>query len=404
MKQTGMILIGAAFCATLAACGGGSDNPAMGDRQASNGIAVGEPNGGAPVVSEFIKLAQDASCAATRNNLFVVDSKYVLWDRAGECADNAASLKLMGPAPGAVLCEAADGIAGPRSSCSDDKLLPLFDTMRKNVDKPDLGLGSSHRVEYVPFLPKAETSLSFTPLVDDSYSKIAQPRQVVVRDAAAWAALWAEHGQARPLPEVDFSRHMLVGVFAGSTANACQTSFVAHIVSRGGKLVVDYVERDTSQVEACAQVAGQPVQIVQVARVDAPVEFSKVPVQRLAIQTLDQRAYSYVTTPRELVVRDRAAWAALWAEHAGASAVPEVDFASKMVIGVFLGTRPNGCYRTSIERLTLTGDKLVALHVDTEPGPDVACTQAITMPAHLVVVERSERPVTFERLVRTLRP
>ncbi|MCC2970712.1 protease complex subunit PrcB family protein [Massilia sp. IC2-476] len=403
MKQTGFILIGAAFCATLAACGGGSDSPAMPDRLAGNGIAVGEPNGGAPVVSEFIKLAQDASCATTRNNLFVVDGKYVLWDRAGECADNAAALKLMGPTPGAVLCEAADGIAGPRSSCSDDKLLPLFDTMRKNVDKPDLGLGSSHRVDYVPFLPKPDTSLSFTPLVEDSYSKIAQPRQVVVRDAAAWAALSAEHGQARPLPEVDFSRHMLVGVFAGNTADACTTSFVAHIVSRGGKLVVEYVERDTSQVEACAQVVGQPMQIVQLARVDAPVEFSKVTIERLAFRTLDQRAYSRIATPRKLVVRDGATWAALWAEHAGATVVPDVDFDSKMVIGVFLGSRPSGCYGTSIERLTLTGDKLMVVHVDTEPGPGVACTQAFTSAAHLVVVDRSERAVSFEALVRTLK-
>jgi hypothetical protein len=58
--------------------------------------------------------------------------------------------------------------------------------------------------------------LQFVPLLQDDYSGIAEARNVVIRDAAALAQWWNAHYVGRspvpPLPQVDFTRSMVVGV------------------------------------------------------------------------------------------------------------------------------------------------------------------------------------------------
>lgn len=145
-------LIGAAqmlAALSLMGCGGGSG--AALDRLAGQGMA----NGALPANAEFIARAQAASCADLSNRLFMIDRRMVFWDRAGHCADNAYGRNLYGMTPQVVLCSVSDSIAGPRSSCVDDQARALFDLIVTNLDKGDLGLGSSHQVEAIVIPPKA---------------------------------------------------------------------------------------------------------------------------------------------------------------------------------------------------------------------------------------------------------
>jgi hypothetical protein len=141
------------------------------------------------------------------------------------------------------------------------------------------------------------------------------------------------------------------------------------------------------------------MQMVVVERSDAPVEFVKAKAVSVKVRTLDQTTRSGVNEARDVVVRDRAAWSALWAEHAGNAQLPEVDFDKQMVIGVFLGRKEGGCYTVDINDVSLSGNKLTVHHKDTVPGPLVLCTPAITSPAHLVVVDRTDAQVVFGKEV-----
>ncbi|QOY95761.1 hypothetical protein IM543_07970 [Massilia sp. UMI-21] len=276
MSLVGRTLVTAAVAGlVLAACGGGNiDGSTVTSRQAGQGITVGEPNGGVPVVSEYIQMAQEASCASTRNKLYVVDSKYVLWDRAGNCADNAYGQVLMGPTPQAVLCSAGQTIAGPRTSCTDATLRPLFDTMLENLDKADLGLGAGHQVEPVDFLPKSGSPIAYQTIVSERFSKIATPREVVIKDAAAWTALWAEHaGSEVALPKVDFSRQMVIGVFRGAQPDGCRTTAISAVDFRDGKLNVLYVDTVPGPGMVCSMAVVHPAALVIVNRSEAPVHF-----------------------------------------------------------------------------------------------------------------------------------
>ncbi len=406
MSMVGRTLVTAAVVGvTLAACGGGSDgSTVMKNQQAGQGIAVGEPNGGVPVVSEFIKMAQEASCASTRNNLFVVDGKYVVSDRADYgCYDAAYSVSLMGPTPQAVLCSSNQTIAGPQTSCTDASLRPLFDTILKNLDKADLGLGAGHKVEPVSFLPKSGTPVAFKTVVSDTFSNIETPREVVIKDAAAWSALWAEHSKTRVVaPEFDFSRNMLVAVFAGSGNAGCGSFDVVYVGAKDGKLLVEYEYRDMSPVATCLAVVTQPMRVVAVPKVDAPVEFRKIVSPYFNFTTIGAEVRTNIHTQRNVVIRDESAWATLWAEHAGPGvAVPKVDFSKQMVIGAFRGGMPSTCHNSGIRDVSFRDGKLKVGIVDTGPAPGVACGMMIVYPAHLVVVNRTEAPVEFVTENRT---
>ncbi|MGH8855075.1 MAG: hypothetical protein ACREWI_12445, partial [Telluria sp.] len=329
--------------------------------------------------------------------------KYVLWDRAGDCADNAYGQTLMGATPQAVLCTAGDSIAGPRTSCTDASLRPLFDTMLANLDKADLGLGAGHKVEQVRFLPKSGTPVAFKEFVSESFSNIATPREVVVKDAAAWATLWAEHSKTQSAPQFDFTRNMLVAVFSGGGNAGCRSYGVVYVGSHNGKLVVEVEDHDVSPVALCPAVVTQPMRVVSVPRLDAPVEVRKIVTDYINFRSVEPLLRTQVKTERDVVVRDEAAWASLWAEHAGKDvALPKVDFSKEMVIGVFRGAQPDGCRSTWIETLGFENGKLKIGYVDTVPGKDIACTMAIVYPAHLVIAARSEAPVEFNQNIRTI--
>lgn len=386
---------------SLAACGGGGGSSSSSTSAAAGGkgIAVGEPAPGAPAREEFIAQARKADCAEQRNRLFIIDNELVLWDRAGNCADMSWNATLYRLTPGAMLCTAGDTIAGPRTTCTDERYRPLLDTAVANLGKDDLGLGGAHKVEAVPFIK--DGTLPFAPLVQDQYSGIAQPRNVVVRDRAGLETLWNAHYLGRspvpPLPDVDFKRSMVVGVFAGSQAAGCQSAAVATVEGENDKVVVGYEISTLMTVAPCAQAPGAPMALAVVDRHEGEVAFVDTTPEHMAFTSVDLESNSAVTTPETVVVRDAAAWTELWTRHKSrllpALPVPQVDFNRYMVIGVFTGTKPNGCYGTTVTDVYRSGRKIHVARTDRQPAEGTLCTQALTTPSHLIMVERSDLPV-----------
>jgi hypothetical protein len=102
-------------------------------------------------LAAFKQLARNEPCADIRNHLFLIDDQLVFWDVAGNCADASYSQTLYGSSPDQTLCTLHDSIAGPMTSCQDERYRELFDIIAANLDQPDLGLGSDHAVQSVPF-------------------------------------------------------------------------------------------------------------------------------------------------------------------------------------------------------------------------------------------------------------
>jgi protease stability complex PrcB-like protein len=107
-------------------------------------------------------------------------------------------------------------------------------------------------------------------------SAIDEPRQVTVRSEADWAALWKENGAGGPLPAVDFSREMVVGVFAGTRPTAGYGVEIVRAVDASGTLIVDYVETAPGRDRVAAQILTAPFHLVAIPKHEGMVTFRKV--------------------------------------------------------------------------------------------------------------------------------
>ncbi|HXG23114.1 MAG TPA: protease complex subunit PrcB family protein [Chthonomonadales bacterium] len=108
---------------------------------------------------------------------------------------------------------------------------------------------------------------------------------------------------------------------------------------------------------------------------------------------------SSILKPRQVVVRDVKAFAALWKEHTAGvtvpASLPKVDFKKFDVVAVFLGSKPTGGYSVEIGdvRRDRKGATIpVTIH---KPGPGSIVTQAFTYPFAMRAVPKLPKAVKF---------
>ncbi|HEY5801791.1 MAG TPA: protease complex subunit PrcB family protein [Burkholderiaceae bacterium] len=411
----------------LAACGGGASTasgPMLTDRLAGQGgtqssttqtstvsdtttVTVSTPLATGP----FVDVAKAASCSNVKNNLSVIDNKYVFWDRAGQCADNSYGYTLYGATPDKILCEQYDSIAGPRTTCRDESARSLFDTIVKNTGTTDLGLGSSHQVQPVTFSSSANPviigGMPERNVAQGWVSNIKTARNVVIYDAAALRALWLEHrGNADELPTVDFEKFMVLGVFTGEREGACHAVNIDG-ATKGNKGSIDVVYSEHDMSATCRVTADaakpSPFHLFKVETQRLPVDFHRVNLNDQPMTEIDAPNGLHFTEPAEVVVKDAAAWTALWNSHlkpgTPATAAPAVDFSKFMVIGVALGQKAVPCHELRIEAVERTAANLTVhyTHRDFTPVCLVAVGTPPAFPKYFVTVPRSDLPVVFKK-------
>ena len=113
------------------------------------------------------------------------------------------------------------------------------------------------------------------------------------------------------------------------------------------------------------------------------------------LATVARGSMSSIDEPYQAVVRSQADWTALWARHGAGTPAPAVDFKARMVVGVFLGSRPTAGYAVEIVDVRRVDDGLVVEYRETAPAPDRMVAQVITAPFHLVSFERQDGAVKF---------
>ena len=103
----------------------------------------------------------------------------------------------------------------------------------------------------------------------------------------------------------------------------------------------------------------------------------------------------------EVIVRDEAAWKALWAKvHANVDpppALPSVDFAKDTVIAVFLGERKSGGYAVEVASVERAGDGALVVVREKGPKPGAITAAMITSPYQIVSIPRVPGEIRFRR-------
>jgi hypothetical protein len=115
----------------------------------------------------------------------------------------------------------------------------------------------------------------------------------------------------------------------------------------------------------------------------------------LPLTVIAQGPLSDIVLARQVVVRDETAWQALWKEHGVTKLPPKVDFSTDMVLGVFLGSRPQSGYGVQISRAYMDGGSLVVEYVVRKPEPGAMTAQVVTAPYILVQVPERAGAVRF---------
>lgn len=115
-----------------------------------------------------------------------------------------------------------------------------------------------------------------------------------------------------------------------------------------------------------------------------------------SLTTIARGDGSGIVEPRRTIVRDAAAWRALWAAHAGpGSEAPVVDFGSHMVAAAFAGQRPTPGYQIELTALRREGVALVIVMDERMPAPGTIAPQMIVTPFHIAALPRYDGDVRF---------
>lgn len=118
-------------------------------------------------------------------------------------------------------------------------------------------------------------TVPFVTVAQGASSQILEPRNITVRTAAEWQALWKAH-DSRPAPGVDFSQSIVVGVFLGLRRTAGFSVEITAINAKNAGAVVQYAERRPSAGAATAQVLTSPFHLVSMPRDIRTIEFLRI--------------------------------------------------------------------------------------------------------------------------------
>jgi hypothetical protein len=115
-------------------------------------------------------------------------------------------------------------------------------------------------------------------------------------------------------------------------------------------------------------------------------------------RTIEKGDQSNIDEARQVLVRTDAEWTTLWRQHHPDKPRPAVDFSKEMIVGVFMGSRPNAGFSTTILSATAANGALIVRYAEKVPAPGRISAQILTFPYHLVAIPKAAvTDVKFEK-------
>jgi len=120
-------------------------------------------------------------------------------------------------------------------------------------------------------------SVVFTSVAKGDASEQQTARQVTVRTAAEWKALWKDHAPTEKLPDVDFTKNMVVGIFLGTKPSTGHEVTIVGVRVEEKDLVVEYSLTQPGRGTMAAQILTQPYHLVSLPKQAGNVRFVQLP-------------------------------------------------------------------------------------------------------------------------------
>lgn len=193
---------------------------------------------------------------------------------------------VVGVFPGANALTCGSDLDISRVSNQDGKLVVDYEVRRLNgpvaclpiVDGAAMVLVAIDRSDAQVQFVRHDVELVKTLMIHQSGdSGIHQAREIIVNDQSSWEQLWADHaGKDTPAPVIDFSRQVVLAMFAGPV-NYCNGLLFDSVSNDGKQLSVNYFLTGPRPDTACIALVRYPATLVAIDRTALPIVFHKVP-------------------------------------------------------------------------------------------------------------------------------
>lgn len=122
-------------------------------------------------------------------------------------------------------------------------------------------------------------TVSFETAQKGFYSGIDEPFETVIKDRDTWETFWANlHSIQFPspsLPDIDFSKNMVIGVGMGSRSSGGYSAEIKNIIVEDGKLAVNLVEFQPGSNCLVTMAITQPYHLVVLESSDLPIQVNR---------------------------------------------------------------------------------------------------------------------------------
>ncbi|HCY63368.1 MAG TPA: hypothetical protein DHV59_11175 [Oxalobacteraceae bacterium] len=142
--------------------------------------------------------------------------------------------------------------------------------------------GVSLSLAFFDFPEDRVQTLSFQEVTPIVSSAIEDRRLVVVRDLIAWDTLWREHAAGisppPPMPPINFSQNMVIGIFLGRYVNACRDVGIESISQHihPDRIEVNFRDIPAPLNPGCPLGSSNPAKLLVLPYSILPVEFFQV--------------------------------------------------------------------------------------------------------------------------------
>jgi hypothetical protein len=120
----------------------------------------------------------------------------------------------------------------------------------------------------------------------------------------------------------------------------------------------------------------------------------------VSFDVISEGSYSGVRTKTEIVVDSQSEWTSLWQQHTSTRfpppALPTIDFSSSVVVGIFGGDKPDGCYRLYLREISEHDHSVIIRYeIINLRSPEIGCTQMLTQPFTMIRVQKPQGNISI---------
>lgn len=119
----------------------------------------------------------------------------------------------------------------------------------------------------------------------------------------------------------------------------------------------------------------------------------------LPFQEIDSHGFNELLNPenipaQKVIFRDQKSWQMFWEKY-GKEAAPQIDFTKYVVVGVFLGPKPNPGYGVEIAQIQKSGSEISIHIIGYIANPKYDYPSVIVYPYHIVFFPKTEGEIVF---------